>query len=150
MSGRTGPRVARRTPDDWVDRPYERFTLRPLTPTIGAEVDGVRLASELDDEMRAELNRALLEWKVLFFRDQALDRDPHSAFARHWGELEANPFARAGERAPLPGFEQLEGSPVDTPEHGRLREHMAQRHDMAGHAIDGSRSACCRGAGSRW
>ncbi len=112
VSARTGPRVPRRTPQHWAERPYERFTLRPLTPAIGAEIEGVRLAAGLDDELQAELHRALLEWKVLFFRDQVLDVDQHTAFARHWGDLEANPMARAGERAPLPGFEQVEGSPI--------------------------------------
>ncbi len=112
VSPRTGPRVPRRTGPDWTDRPYERFAVHPLTPTIGAEIEGVQLADPLDDELRAELHRALLEWKVVFFRDQVLDPDQQAAFARHWGDLEANPLARAGERAPLPGFEQVEGSPI--------------------------------------
>ena len=112
VSARSGPRVARRTPDDWSDRPYERFVLRPLTPTIGAEVDGVQLASALDGELRAELHRALLEWKVLFFRDQVLDAEEHAGFAHQWGALEVNPLARVGASAPLPGFAQSAGSPV--------------------------------------
>ena len=87
-----GPRVARRVPEGFDTRPYERFALRPLSPTIGAEVDGVHLADPMDDELQAELRRALLEWKVLFFRDQDITRDQQRAFAQRWGDLEQHPF----------------------------------------------------------
>lgn len=87
-----GPRVAARTPDGWDDRPYERFSLTPLSPTIGAEVDGFGLADPMDDDLQAELRRALLEWKVLFFRDQDITREQHRAFAERWGPVEQHPF----------------------------------------------------------
>src|SRR5690606_25879920 len=61
-----GPRVAARTAPGFDDRPYERFALRPLAPTIGAEISGVHLGEAIDDELHAEIHRALLEWKVLF------------------------------------------------------------------------------------
>ena len=54
--------------------PYARFTLGPVAPTIGAVMEGVSLADAVDAELFAELNRALLEWKVLFFRDQEISR----------------------------------------------------------------------------
>jgi taurine dioxygenase len=57
------------------------------------EVEGVSLAAPLDDELRHELDQALLEWKVLCFRDQHLTRAQQADFARHWGELEQHPFA---------------------------------------------------------
>lgn len=87
-----GPRVAARTPDGWVDEPYERFAVSPLSPTIGAEIDGVDLAVPMDEALHAELRRALLEWKVLFFRDQDISRDQQRSFALQWGGLEQHPF----------------------------------------------------------
>ncbi|MDG3011641.1 taurine dioxygenase [Rhodococcus sp. D2-41] len=87
-----GPLVGRRTADGFDDRPYERLTVHPLSPTIGAEVDGVRLGGDLDEQMLGELRRALLEWKVLVFRDQDIDRTDQRAFAQLWGELEQHPF----------------------------------------------------------
>ena len=87
-----GPRVAARTPEGWVEEPYRRCVVAPMTPLIGAEVEGVSLADPLDDELFAELNRALLEWKVLFFRGQDIDPAQHAAFAAHWGPLESHPF----------------------------------------------------------
>ena len=87
-----GPRIATRLPEGTEPRPYRRFGLRALSPTIGAEVDGVDLGATIDDDLHAELNRALLEWKVLFFRDQDITRAQHRAFAERWGELEQHPF----------------------------------------------------------
>ena len=67
--------------------------LAPLTPTIGAEVSGVDLAKPLDAGTVAAMRSALLEWKVLFFRDQNITTDQHLAFARNFGDLEIHPFA---------------------------------------------------------
>ena len=88
---KAGPRVARRTGDDWVDLPYHRFTISPLAPTIGAEIGGIDLR-DVDDDLFADIRRALLEWKVLFFRDQPLERTSQAALARRFGELETHPF----------------------------------------------------------
>ena len=45
-----GPLVARRTPEFFDNRPYECFSLAPVTPTIGAEISGIRLGGDLPDE----------------------------------------------------------------------------------------------------
>lgn len=87
-----GPLVAPRVPDAFDARPYERFTVTPMSPTIGAEIGGVRLRGDLDDELMSEIRRALLEWKVLVFRDQDIERDDQRAFAARWGHLEQHPF----------------------------------------------------------
>lgn len=94
LSPRVGPRIAARTPAGWEDRAYSRIVLRPLSPTIGAEVEGVSMAEGLDDATQAELNRALLEWKVLFFRAQDPTREQQAVFAQRWGRLEHHPFAK--------------------------------------------------------
>lgn len=111
-----GPRVARRTPDGWVDRPYTRFTVTPLAPTIGAEIGGVDLG-RVDDDLFADIHRALLEWKVLFFRDQVIDRAAQAAFARRFGELEVHPFFRHLKDTP--------DQPEDDPEVVRLAKGAA-------------------------
>lgn len=69
------------------------FSLRPYSPTIGAEVSGIDLAKPLTDVGKAALYQALLDWKVLFFRDQDITTEQHLAFARCFGELEQHPFA---------------------------------------------------------
>jgi taurine dioxygenase len=89
-----GPRIASRLPDGWEEAPYTRFTVEPLAPTIGAVIGGISLADPVDEELLAELNRALLEWKVLFFRNQQITGPQQVAFARNWGPLEAHPFIK--------------------------------------------------------
>jgi len=111
-----GPRVLRRLPEGIESRPYEDFGLRPLGRVIGAEIDGVDLAKPLTGRLRAELNRALLEWKVLFFRDQDITAGQQRAFAANWGPLETNPLLPKGDSdevtrfsrsAAMPGFENI-------------------------------------------
>ena len=74
---------------------YDGFTISPLGATIGAEVDGISLTGPLDDGLIAELRRALLDFKVLFFRDQPMTPEQHVGFARRFGELEIHPFSAA-------------------------------------------------------
>ncbi len=69
------------------------LTLTPLTPTIGVEVAGVDLAAPMDGASLSALRGALLDWKVLFFRDQEITTEQHLAFARRFGDLEVHPFA---------------------------------------------------------
>jgi taurine dioxygenase len=76
--------------------------IAPLTGTIGAEVSDVDLASDLDEAVIEELRAALLEWKVLFFRDQhRLDRTRHVAFGRRFGELEVHPVTPTHHDQPV-------------------------------------------------
>lgn len=71
----------------------EDLNILPMTPTIGAEVEGIDLSRPLDARTVSALRRALLDWKVLFFRDQDITTEQHLAFARNFGDLEVHPFA---------------------------------------------------------
>jgi alpha-ketoglutarate-dependent taurine dioxygenase len=71
--------------------------VRPLSPTIGAEVEGVHLADAIDDETLADLRRALLDYKVLFFRDQDITTEQHLATSDYW------PRRRVMERVTIVG-----------------------------------------------
>ncbi|MEZ5247616.1 MAG: TauD/TfdA family dioxygenase [Acidimicrobiales bacterium] len=59
----------------------------PLSQHIGAEIRGVNLASDLDDAQIGAIRAALLQWKVVFFRDQELDRDAQVAFGARFGQV---------------------------------------------------------------
>lgn len=76
------------------------FTISPLTPAIGAEISGVDLSKPMSASLLASLREALLEWKVIFFRDQDITTEEHLAFARQFGELEVHPFAPHKEGYP--------------------------------------------------
>lgn len=87
-----GPRQLRPTYDPDEREPYRRIVPDPLSPTVGAEIGGVSLAAAMDDETFDEVHRALLEYKVIFFRDQDITPEQHVAFARRFGALETHPF----------------------------------------------------------
>lgn len=70
---------------------YTAFDARPLSPVIGAELLGIDLSQSLSDAVIGEVRRALLQYKVVFFRDQTITRAQHIAFARRFGELEIHP-----------------------------------------------------------
>lgn len=74
--------------------------IRPLNPVIGAEVHGVDLREELDDETVAAIRRVLLDHQVIFFRDQDLDRDRHISFGRRFGDLHIHPAAELPDQYP--------------------------------------------------
>jgi len=78
---------------------FTRFQARPMTPAIGAEIEGVDLAYMTDD-LIADLRQALLTYQVIFFRDQNITRAEHIAFARAFGELEIHPATPKGQEDP--------------------------------------------------
>jgi taurine dioxygenase len=63
----------------------------PLTPGIGAEISGLDLTKPLSQAMVTWVSEQLVKYKVIFFRDQALDTSQHVAFARQFGDLEVHP-----------------------------------------------------------
>ncbi len=67
--------------------------IRPLQPTIGAEIHGVDLAQPLTPAQRDAIKAAILDYKVVFFRDQVLDRQGQADFARQFGPLYDYPSA---------------------------------------------------------
>jgi alpha-ketoglutarate-dependent sulfate ester dioxygenase len=84
-----------------------RIDVRPVAGHIGAEIHGVDLARELPIEEVAAIRAALLEWKVVFFRDQHIGPVQQVAFARRFGDLTAaHPLRDA-----IDGFPEI--MPVD-------------------------------------
>jgi taurine dioxygenase len=76
-----------------IDRSTGTYSITPMSPTIGAMIDGVDLSDPLNDHQTDEIRQAMLDYKVVFFRDQDITTDHHLAFARRFGELEVHPFA---------------------------------------------------------
>lgn len=70
---------------------FTRIGIKPLTPVIGAEIEGIDLRETLDDTTIGEVRRALLAHRVIFFRDQDIGVEQHIAFARAFGDLEIHP-----------------------------------------------------------
>src|SRR5690242_1026116 len=102
-----------------------RLQVKPVTSVIGAEVEGVDLREPIDAETAAEIETALVTWKVLFFRNQAIDMDQQIAFARHFGAVTpAHPIERGDEKKP-------EVYVVDTREEKQQFGHTSERARFA-------------------
>ncbi|MEX2292231.1 MAG: TauD/TfdA family dioxygenase [Acidimicrobiales bacterium] len=79
---------------------WQHFDAEQLGATIGAELSGLDLRQDLSDEVIAEVRQALLDYKVVFFRDQHITAEQHVAFALRFGELEHHPFLTNNEDIP--------------------------------------------------
>src|SRR4029078_12500212 len=81
-----------------------------LTCTIGAEPSNVNLGvASRDPPLVAEIRSLLLNYRVLFFRDQDIPRAEHVAFARHFGALEDHPVV--GSDPENPGLVRIYKTP---------------------------------------
>ena len=82
------------------------ITIRPITPTLGAEVRGVSVPNLSEAEF-TEVFAAFIEHGVIFLRDQPqLTAEQHLAFARRFGEIHIHPASR-GVPAEYPGLMRM-------------------------------------------
>ena len=87
----------------------------PLTCALGAELKGVKLADAgRNDALFADIKQALLQYKVLFARDQPMTDAEHAAFGRRFGTLEDHPLASSADGEP--GIIHIWKTPDSPPE----------------------------------
>ena len=72
---------------------YQTIEVRPLTPTLGAEVSGVDLSAPLSDQQFQDIHDGLMAHQVIFFRDQDITLEQHKDFGRRFGPLHIHPSA---------------------------------------------------------
>lgn len=65
--------------------------LLPSKDPLGAEIKGIELSRPLEPEEFARLEEALVENKVLFFREQNISSADHHRFASMFGPLQRHP-----------------------------------------------------------
>ncbi|WP_298905103.1 TauD/TfdA family dioxygenase [uncultured Nostoc sp.] len=88
---------------------YKHIEVKQVAGFIGAEIGSVDLSRPLSDDQVQEIRKALLKWKVIFFRNQNIDHAAQVEFTSRFGEVTfAHPL---GEPEPVPGFPQIK--PVD-------------------------------------
>ena len=88
------------------------FDIEPIGPTIGAEIHGLDLQQQVDQESALFLKNALIEYKVIFARDQLISPAQHVAFGRLFGELEKHPFMPDGEFPEIVVLDNHKDNPV--------------------------------------
>ena len=64
------------------------FNLEQITPTIGAEISNIDLSQDLSEEKLDQIYQDLIDYKVIFFRNQEISPKNHIALAKSFGEIE--------------------------------------------------------------
>lgn len=82
--------------------------VKPTSTFTGAEISGVDLSQPLSDGAVKEIRDALLQWKVVFFRNQNIDHSAQIAFTSRFGEVT---YAHPHEDEPIEGYSQI--LPID-------------------------------------
>lgn len=88
------------------------FEIEPIGPTIGAEIQGLDLTRQIDQETASSLKDALIEHKVIYARDQHISPAQQVAFGRLFGELEVHPFMPDGEFPEIVVLDNHKDNPV--------------------------------------
>lgn len=72
-----------------------RLTIRRVAGPLGAEITGIDIARDLeDDAVIAEIRSAFVEHQVVFFRDQQLTPTEQVRFGRCFGPLNIHPYVK--------------------------------------------------------
>ncbi|WP_158969404.1 TauD/TfdA family dioxygenase [Paraglaciecola sp. L3A3] len=68
-----------------------KLQIKALTQNIGAEISNVDLTEELSADIRSQLFDAIMEYQVIFFRDQPINHEQHKEVGRIFGDLIIHP-----------------------------------------------------------
>jgi taurine dioxygenase len=71
---------------------YQHLHVAPIAGACGAILDGLDLARDLDDDVIAEIRRAVLDHHVVFVRGQRLSPERQVSFSRRFGPFSPVPF----------------------------------------------------------
>ena len=77
-----------------------RLNIKPLSGCIGAEIHGIDLTKPITHELYIQLRKCLVEYEVIFFRDQAITPAQQYALASMFGPLQSHPAYQTVEGFP--------------------------------------------------
>ncbi len=77
-----------------------RLNIKPLSGCIGAEIRGIDLTKPITHELYIQLRECLVEYEVIFFRDQAITPAQQHALASMFGPLQSHPAYQTVEGFP--------------------------------------------------
>ncbi|MDH1263458.1 taurine dioxygenase [Pseudomonas sp. GD03944] len=66
--------------------------ITPLSPALGAQIEGIDLREPLSDDQHQQIEQALLQHQVLFFRNQPIEPQQQARFAARFGDLHIHPI----------------------------------------------------------
>jgi len=79
---------------------YKTIEVKPVAGALGAEIEGVDLGRDLDNETFDDIHQAFLDHQVIFFRNQQITPDQHKAFGRRFGSLNVHPYVKGMDGHP--------------------------------------------------
>lgn len=68
------------------------LTITPISSALGAQIDGVDLTRPLSPLQRDAIEQALLEYQVIFFKQQPITPQQQARFAANFGDLHIHPI----------------------------------------------------------
>ena len=77
-----------------------RLNIKPLSGCIGAEIHGIDLTKPITHELYIQLRECLVEYEVIFFRDQSITPAQQHALASMFGPLQSHPAYQTVEGFP--------------------------------------------------
>jgi taurine dioxygenase len=95
---------------------YRHLDVQKIAGSLGADVHGVDLSTDVSDEVLAEIRAALLDNLVIAVRDQDITPAQQLAFARRWGDIHLHPFMEG--MADYPEILAVIKRPTDTKNFG--------------------------------
>ena len=78
-----------------------QFTVDPLSPVLGASIEGLDLRERLPEATKRAVYDAFVQYHVLCFRGQRLDHNQQIAFSEQFGTLERHMAMNRGMVHPL-------------------------------------------------
>src|ERR1700722_12937599 len=110
----------------------DSFSLRPLSPALGAEILGIDLRDPIDDALKQKFLDAWHQNLVLLLRNQTLDEDAQVRFAETFGTLAKTTSGRAfSVKHPsvmLVSNIREDGKPIGALPDGEMHFHTDQCH----------------------
>ena len=82
-------------------RNYRHIEVRPISGALGAEIHGVDISRDLEDDVVGEMRQAFLDHLVIFLRDQKVTPHQQVTLARKFGEPIEYPQLKGLPESPL-------------------------------------------------
>ena len=84
-----------------ITKQYKNITVNPIAGSLGAEIQNVDLSETISDEIITDVYQALLDFQVIFFRNQKFEPVPgKELFAKKIGTPVIYPFVKGLEDYP--------------------------------------------------
>jgi len=108
------------------------FTVRPLSPALGAEIQGVDLRDPIDEALKQKFLDTWHQYLVILLRDQTLDEDAQVRFAEMFGPpapvTSGRSFSVKHPAVMLISNIRQDGKPIGALPDGEMHFHTDQCH----------------------